>query len=66
MFSLDQTQEHLIFCYSTMVAFLVVSEFENLSLFKPIAVLKAIISTASKFSCEGVSMMNIESGLSKN
>lgn len=49
-----------------MVAFLVVSEFENLSLFKPIAVLKAIISTASKFSCEGVSMKNIESGLSKN
>ena len=49
-----------------MVAFLVLSELENLSLFTPIGVLKAITSAASKLSCEGNSMKNIESDFSKN
>lgn len=65
LFLLDQTQELLILCYSTVVAFLVVSELENLPLFKLVAILKAIASAASKFSCEDTSMTNIESGLSK-
>lgn len=49
-----------------MVAFLVVSELENLPLYKLVAVSKAIASSTSKFSCEGTSMTNLESGLSKN
>lgn len=43
LFLLDQTQKHLIFCCSTMVAFLVVSELENLPLVLLIMVLKAIM-----------------------
>lgn len=41
-----------------MIAFLVVSDIENVLPFEPIAVLKTVTSTASKFSSEGTSTNN--------